>query len=123
MAARISSFFSAGDAGLASLSSSLASAFTVTGSGEAKIKASMMAFSSDMTGASYWTPGSGLRGRAPGSRLWRLTSGFWVQTLCFPLVDANRAECALLKDPDDLEANHLQQREKRDDHARARLDV
>jgi len=38
-------------------------------------------------------------------------------------VDADRPEVGLLKDAHELEADHLEQREKGDDHAAARLDV
>src|SRR4029077_13971159 len=39
------------------------------------------------------------------------------------LVDADRAEAPGLEDPDELQANHLEQRKKRDDEAAAVLDV
>src|SRR5437868_1769330 len=82
-------------------SSSFTSAFIVTGSGDAKTSASMIDFRSLM--------GHSLKSRR-------------ALELC-TLVDADSTEVGLLEHTDQLQTNHLEQREEGHDHAGAGLDI
>src|SRR5712692_9538109 len=94
-------------------------ALGVSGSGDAKISASRIAFSSAVPRLGRCSSS------VSSSTTMCLRIADWVRRILGTrtLVHANRAEAARLKHPDQLQANHLEQREKRDDDPASIVDV
>src|SRR4051812_24587983 len=116
-----------------SVLSSLKICFGVSGSGDAKISASRMAFRSadgSLSSASCPScPSSPSCLSCPSSPSCPSLSSIRVSDRMRrvgrtrPLVYANRAERARLEHPHELQANHLEEREERDDEAATMVDV
>src|SRR4030095_2663833 len=120
-----------------SLSSSLKICFGVSGSGDAKISASRIDLSSALGSLGASSPAS-ICGvwPSPPSGSASVTSCLSSLMVCLriangmrrvgrtrTLVDANRPEAARLEDAHQLQTDHLEQREERDDEAAAVGDV
>src|SRR6266508_3783057 len=110
-----------------SLSSSLKIAFGVSGSGEAKISASRIAFSSALAslGPCSCPSSPSCLSNPFFSSMGVLGIANRVRGVGGPrtFVDADRAEAARLEHANELEPDHFQQREKRHDEAGAIVHV
>src|SRR5947209_7541326 len=107
-----------------SASSSLQIAFGVSGSGDAKISASRIAFSSaDGRRSTFSTSSTAFLTSSSSTRSLRIANGVRRVGRTRPLIHTNRTERAGLEHAHQLESNHLEQREKRDDQAAAIVDV
>src|SRR5262245_60818567 len=121
-----------------SLSSSLKICFGVSGSGDAKISASRIDLSSALANRGASRPPGSICGVCPASPpgassvascclsfmvCLRIANGMRRIGRTWTLVDANRPEAARLEDADQLQTDHLEQREERDDEAAAVGDI